>query len=487
MVFAGYGIVVPDSPGFRLRQLRRRSTSRTRSSSCCATSPRTPIRRPRAILAATRICATRRWPRASTAPRRILVVTGPRSPNAGELVADDASTRRSPDRASSPRASPARSRDAIFSAATGQDARRGAAVARYRQSARRRLRDSRTSRSRVTPTVVREKQDGHNIVAYLPATDADDRRRPSRGSRWARTTIISATATAATRWRGKEETGQIHPAPTTTRRARPRCSRSPRALSKQPRRRNVLLEFWSGEELGLLGSTAFVDEAAGAARSARGLPELRHGRPDAGQQAHRAGDGHQRRRGRGFSNRPTSPPDSICSCSRIRISRPTSPAFNQAGVPSPEFLHRHPRRLPPSDRHRRQDRLRGSRSHRRRSPRTSPRRLEELDEPPPFTKVDQPTEHGAGRAGRARLHRHDSGLHDRGQRTAARRRDRRRTGRTGRSAEGRRHRRDRRADDRQHLRLHLRARAPQDRPAGQGRLYARRQADRDDADAAARK
>jgi Zn-dependent M28 family amino/carboxypeptidase len=30
-------------------------------------------------------------------------------------------------------------------------------------------------------------------------------------------------------------------------------------LSKQPRRRNVLLEFWSGEELGLLGSAAYVN------------------------------------------------------------------------------------------------------------------------------------------------------------------------------------------------------------------------------------
>ena len=30
------------------------------------------------------------------------------------------------------------------------------------------------------------------------------------------------------------------------------------ALSKQPRKRNLLLAFWSGEELGLLGSNAFV-------------------------------------------------------------------------------------------------------------------------------------------------------------------------------------------------------------------------------------
>ncbi len=30
-------------------------------------------------------------------------------------------------------------------------------------------------------------------------------------------------------------------------------------LAAQPRRRNVLLEFWSGEELGLIGSTAYVN------------------------------------------------------------------------------------------------------------------------------------------------------------------------------------------------------------------------------------
>ena len=54
----------------RLRQLRRRSTSRTRSSSCCATSPRTPTRRRGRSWRATPTCATRRWRRGSAAPRR---------------------------------------------------------------------------------------------------------------------------------------------------------------------------------------------------------------------------------------------------------------------------------------------------------------------------------------------------------------------------------------------------------------------------------
>src|SRR5439155_498621 len=30
-------------------------------------------------------------------------------------------------------------------------------------------------------------------------------------------------------------------------------------VSKQPRRRNVLVAFWSGEELGLIGSAAFAN------------------------------------------------------------------------------------------------------------------------------------------------------------------------------------------------------------------------------------
>ena len=66
------------------------------------------------------------------------------------------------------------------------------------------------------------------------------------------------------------------------------------ALSKQPRKRNLLLAFWSGEELGLIGSNYFVTKPPVADRSDRGVPELRHGRPRQRQQAHRAGHRHER-------------------------------------------------------------------------------------------------------------------------------------------------------------------------------------------------
>ena len=64
--------------------------------------------------------------------------------------------------------------------------------------------------------------------------------------------------------------------------------------------------------------------AAGSAESDRRVLQLRHGRPDAGQQARRAGDRHEPHVGiahRARERRRRIRPD---ICSRIRISRPTS-------------------------------------------------------------------------------------------------------------------------------------------------------------------
>ena len=164
--------------------------------------------------------------------------------------------------------------------------------------------------------------------------------------------------------------------------------------------------------------------------------------------------------------------------------QPTDVAsFNQAGVPVSQFLHRHAHRLPPAIGHRRQDRLRRSRSHRRlRRGHRAPRRSISI-QPPLFTKVDQQTEIGGGRAG-VRVFTGtipDYSTEVKG--LLLERRDRRRSGRSGGPPEGRRHRRDRRADDRQHLRLHLRARSAEDWRAGEGRLHAGRRAEGNDADA----
>ena len=235
------------------------------------------------------------------------------------------------------------------------------------------------------------------------ATCRRRRRRPaspSRGSRSARTTITSAAASTATRSRARTTPARFTTAPTTTRRARRRCWPSATTLARQPRRRNVLLAFWSGEELGLIGSSAFVADAAGAARSARRVPQLRHGRPHAGQQADRAGDRHEPGVGAscieqanvaaGFDLRAAG---RSVSADRRRQLQPGERAV-------PDLLHRHARRLPQADatrptRSTTRISIASSTSPRRSSRRVDGRRPRRRQ----FTKVEQQTQSGGGRAG----------------------------------------------------------------------------------------
>ena len=245
-------------PGLRLRQLRdarREGQDRPRA----ALLPRgRRTRRRKAILARYADLRYKAMAARQRGAKAMLVVTGPRSPNAGETDADDASTRRSPARASSPRASAATS-PTRCSRRAGKTLEAAQKALDAAQPARRRLRAAGRHASRSTPAVVREKQTGHNVVALSAGDDAGRPASPSRGSRSARTTITSATARTATR----------SPARTTParfiRRRRQRVGHRGRARRRRRRSRSsraagtCSLGFWSGEELGLIGSTAFVD------------------------------------------------------------------------------------------------------------------------------------------------------------------------------------------------------------------------------------
>ena len=125
----------------------------------------------------------------------------------------------------------------------------------------------------------------------------DGRRRPastSRGLRWARTTITWVAAHTATRLPRKEEAGRIHHGADDNASGTAAVLAIAETLAKQPRRRNVLLGFWSAEEIGLIGSNAFVNQAAGARQPTGGVSQLRHGRPHGRQQADGAGHRHER-------------------------------------------------------------------------------------------------------------------------------------------------------------------------------------------------
>ena len=111
----------------------------------------------------------------------------------------------------------------------------------------------------VKAAVQRETQTGRNVVAYLPR-ERPRRASSGRGWRSARTTITSGAAVTAIRSPARKKPAAFTTAPTTTRRARPRSWRLQKRSSKQPRRRHVLVGFWSAEEIGLIGSNAFVNK-----------------------------------------------------------------------------------------------------------------------------------------------------------------------------------------------------------------------------------
>ena len=183
----------------------------------------------------------------------MIVVTGPRSPNAGNVVPMSFDT-----------AIAGSGLVASASAATRradlrgreQAARGGAERARQRQSACRRLCDP-ESAGDDRAKIIREQQTGNNVVAYLPATDADDGvRKPwvAVGAHYDHLGRGGAGNSLA----DKRRSNQIHHGADDNASGTATVLNIADALATQPRKRNLLLGFWSGEELGLLGSNAFV-------------------------------------------------------------------------------------------------------------------------------------------------------------------------------------------------------------------------------------
>jgi Peptidase family M28/PDZ domain len=111
----------------------------------------------------------------------------------------------------------------------------------------------------IRTVVVREKQTGANVIAYLPAT------MPTTGVEKPWIAVGAHYDHLGHGGNGnslarKDEAGRVHVG------ADDNASGTAAVLAigetlvnvKEPRKRNVLLAFWSGEELGLIGSSAFV-------------------------------------------------------------------------------------------------------------------------------------------------------------------------------------------------------------------------------------
>jgi Peptidase family M28/PDZ domain/PA domain len=111
----------------------------------------------------------------------------------------------------------------------------------------------------VKASVRREPQTGHNVLAYLPATvpvEAVAKPWVAIGGHYdhlGRGTTGSSLAAA-------DERSRVHYGADDNASGTAAVLAMVEALAMHPRKRHLLVAFWSGEELGLLGSGAFVTE-----------------------------------------------------------------------------------------------------------------------------------------------------------------------------------------------------------------------------------
>lgn len=253
VVFAGYGIVVPSSQDFGYDSYQGLDV-KDKIVVVLRYFPEDADQKTRAILARYADLRYKAQAARQRGAKGMIVVTGPRSPNAGNVVPMTFDTAIAGSglvavSVSGETAAP------IFKAAGkeleavqkeldgGNPHVAGFAIPDFQVA--------------IDARIIREQQTGHNVVALLPATT------PTTGvaKPWV---AVGAhydhlgRGTTGGSLAGKDEVNQVHHGADDNASGTATVLNIADALATQPRRRNVLILFWSGEELGLLGSNAFV-------------------------------------------------------------------------------------------------------------------------------------------------------------------------------------------------------------------------------------
>lgn len=253
VVFAGYGLVVPEAQNFGYDSYAGLDV-KDKIVVVLRYFPEDADQKTRGILARYADLRYKAQAARQRGARGMLVVTGPRSPNAGAVVPMSFDTAIagsgivaasiSGDAAAPIFAAAGKALDAVQKDLdTGNPHVAGFAIPQATVT--------------LTTNVVRQQQTGHNVVGYLPAT------APPIGvaKPW-----IAVGAHYDHLGRGgagnsladKQDLNQIHHGADDNASGTSAVLAIGEALSRQPRRRHLVLAFWSGEELGLLGSNAFV-------------------------------------------------------------------------------------------------------------------------------------------------------------------------------------------------------------------------------------
>ena len=253
VVFAGYGLVVPDSQNFGYDSYQGLDV-KDKIVVVLRYFPEDADQKTRGILARYADLRYKAQAARQRGAKGMIVVTGPRSPNAGGVVpmSFDTAIAGSGLVAASISGSVA----APIFAAAGKQLE---AVQKELDSGNPHVAGFAIPDLQITldARIIREQQTGNNVVGYLPATT------PTAGvsKPW-----VVAGAHFDHLGRGgtgssladQKDANAIHHGADDNASGTATVLAIGQALSKQPRKRNLLLAFWSGEELGLLGSNAFV-------------------------------------------------------------------------------------------------------------------------------------------------------------------------------------------------------------------------------------
>jgi hypothetical protein len=254
VVFAGYGLVVPEAQNFGYDSYVGLDV-KDKVVLVLRYFPEDADQKTRAILARYSDLRYKAMAARQRGAKALLVVTGPRSPNAGETIAMSFDT--------------ALAGSGIVAASISGDA--GAeilaaadklleAVQKELDSGNPHVAGFAVPEATVTvrTAVARESRTARNVIAYLPATSPTtgvDKPWVALGAHYDHLGL----GTGGNALARKEEVGQVHHGADDNASGSAAVLAALELLSKQPRRRNVLAAFWSGEEIGLLGSAAYVN------------------------------------------------------------------------------------------------------------------------------------------------------------------------------------------------------------------------------------
>jgi len=255
VVFAGYGLVVPDSQNFGYDSYQGLDV-KDKIVVVLRYFPEDADQKTRAVLARYADLRYKAQAARQRGAKGMIVITGPRSPNAGNVVP------MSFDTAIAGSGLVAVSIDGANAAAIFKTAGKELdAVQKELDSGNPHVAGFAMPNLQVTieAKIIREQQTGNNVVAYLPASTATTGvMKPwvAVGAHYDHLGRGGAGNSLA----DKAEMNQIHHGADDNASGTATVLNIADALAKQPRKRNLLIGFWSGEELGLLGSNAFVNK-----------------------------------------------------------------------------------------------------------------------------------------------------------------------------------------------------------------------------------